>query len=192
MGVARDDAARGSGSFKLEGGTTGAQWITPTAELGELATAHWGRMFFRVQQPAPWPMSGVLHGDLFEARGPYGTDNVNRVRWGIVANTQQRFQWIYNVQRSSNEFATGTPYEYQWSDAWVCMEWHHDQATQEAALWLDEVEVEAIRQSAEDNPEIPAFDDISVGWANYQAANPQFVVYIDEVVFDDERIGCYD
>ena len=40
------------------------------------------------------------------------------------------------------------------------------------------------------DPEIPVFDDISVGWANYQIANPEFVVHIDEVALDDERIGC--
>jgi hypothetical protein len=190
MGTADDDAYRGAQSLRIAGGETGAQWLSYVGGLGELATAHWGRMFVRVQTPAPWPTDGVLHGDVFEARGPYGENNTNSVRWGIVENTEQRFQWIYNVQRSTDEFGTGTDYVYQWDGEWFCMEWHHDQATQEATLWLDGVEVEAISQSAEMNPEIPVFDDISVGWANYQIASPEFVVHIDDVALDDARIGC--
>ncbi|MBC8072726.1 MAG: hypothetical protein IAG13_30680 [Deltaproteobacteria bacterium] len=190
MGVADDDAYRGTHSLRIAGGENGAQWLSYVGGLGELATAHWGRMFVKVQTPAPWPGEGVLHGDLFEARGPFGEGNTNSVRWGIVENTQQRFQWIYNVQRSSNEFGTGTDYVYEWDGEWFCMEWHHDQTTQEATLWLDGVEVEAITQDASMNPEIPIYGDISVGWANYQIANPEFVVHIDEVALDDARIGC--
>lgn len=190
MGVADDAAYRGTQSLRLDGAENGAQWLAYQGELGELATQHFGRMFVRVQTPAPWPADGVLHGDFFEARGPYGEGNVNSVRWGIVENTEQFFQWIYNVQRSSDEFATGTPYTYQWDGEWFCMEWHHDQTTQAATLWLDGAEVTELTQSADLNPEIPVYDDISVGWANYQVANPPFVVWIDEVALDDERIGC--
>lgn len=190
MGVANDLAHGGAQSLRIAGGATGAQWLAYTGGLGALATAHWGRMFVRVQVPAPWPSDGVLHGDLFEARGPYGENNTNQVRWGVVENTEQRFSWIYNVQRSTDEFATGTDAVYEWADAWFCMEWHHDQTTQEATLWLDGVEVEAISQTAANNPEIPVFDDISVGWANYQMAAPEFVVHIDDVALDDARIGC--
>jgi hypothetical protein len=43
---------------------------------------------------------------------------------------------------------------------------------------------------APEDPQLPTFDDISVGWANYQPASPQFVVYLDDVVLDDERVGC--
>jgi hypothetical protein len=190
MGVANDLAHGGAQSLRIASGENGAQWLAYVGGLGDLATAHWGRMFVHVQVPAPWPADGVLHGDLFEARGPYGENNTNQVRWGIVENTQQRFQWIYNVQRSTDEFGTGTDYIYEWSDAWFCMEWHHDQTTQEATLWLDGVEISAISQVADMNPEIPVFDDISVGWANYQIASPEFVVHIDDVALHDERIGC--
>lgn len=190
MGVADDAAYRGTQALRLDGAENGAQWLAYQGDLGGLAMQHYGRMFVRVQTPAPWPSDGVLHGDFFEARGPFGNDNTNSVRWGIVENTQQFFQWIYNVQRSTDEFGTGTAYTYQWSDAWFCMEWHHDQTTQAATLWLDGVEVAELTQDASMNPEIPIYDDISVGWANYQLANPQFVVWIDEVALDDERIGC--
>lgn len=190
MGVSSDDAYRGAQSLRIAGGENGAQWLSYNGGLGGLATEHWGRMFVRVQTPAPVPQGGVLHGDLFEARGPYGEGNTNSVRWGTVENTEGFFQWIYNVQRSSDEFGTGTDYTYQWMDAWFCMEWHHDQVAQEATLWLDGVEITAITQTAATNPEIPVFDDISVGWANYQSAVPEFVVFIDEVALDDARIGC--
>lgn len=190
MGVADDDAYRGTQSLRIAGGENGAQWLSYVGGLGGLATEHWGRMFVRVQTPAPVPQGGVLHGDMFEARGPYGEGNTNSVRWGIVENTEGNFQWIYNVQRSTDEFGSGTQYTYQWDGEWFCMEWHHDQVTQSATLWLDGVEVTDITQSADMNPEIPVYDDISIGWANYQSAMPEFVVHIDEVALDDARIGC--
>lgn len=191
MGVAADDSARGGQSFKVQGGETGAQWLQYLGDMNALAGAHWGRMFFKIQTPAPVPGSGVLHGDLFEARGPFA-GGTNRVRWGTVGNVDGFFQWIYNVQRDGDEFASGTQYVHQWTGEWVCMQWHHDEATQTATLWLDEVEITDITQSAATNPEIPAFDDISVGWANYQMADPQFVVWIDEVVLNDAPVSCFD
>jgi hypothetical protein len=55
-------------------------------------------------------------------------------------------------------------------------------------LWVDGEEILAV--TAADDPQIPVFDDISVGWANYQPASPQFVVHIDDVALHSERIGC--
>jgi hypothetical protein len=34
------------------------------------------------------------------------------------------------------------------------------------------------------------FTEMRVGWNNYQAADPGFVVWIDEIAVHSERIGC--
>jgi hypothetical protein len=39
--------------------------------------------------------------------------------------------------------------------------------------------------------EIPdSFEELRVGWVNYQGAPPGFTAWIDDLAFDSERIGC--
>jgi len=188
MGVTDEDAALGSQSFRLNSGESGAQWLNYMGDISMLADGHWGRMFVRMGTPVPWPAGGVIHGDLVEARGNW-RGSTHQVRWAAIENAQMQHNWGYNVQTSNaGEFIHETSYIYTWPDAWFCLEWHHDQATQQATLWIDDEEVLAV--TAADDPQMPTFDDISVGWANYQPASPEFVVYLDEVVLDDARIGC--
>jgi predicted RNA-binding protein with TRAM domain len=192
MAVAADDAARGMHALKIEGGTNGSQFLEYRGTLGPLATAHWGRIFFRVKVPAPWPATGVLHGDLVQHIGPHPGGGLNGVRWGIVENTQMKFQWIFNVQpnQGENEFGDGTSYDYSWPGRWQCLEWHYDQPSQSGAVWLDGAQL-PITVGKSHAPEIPVFTSLGVGWANYQnAPGGGFVVWIDEVAFDGARVGC--
>jgi hypothetical protein len=192
MAVAADAAARGSHALKIEGGLNGSQFLEYKQGLGGLATEHWGRIFFRVKVPAPWPTTGVLHGDIVQHVGPHPGGGTNGVRWGIVENTQMKFQWIYNVQPSQgeNEFGDGTAYNYTWPNRWQCLEWHYSQPTQQGAVWLDGTQL-PITVGKSHIPEIPVFTSLGVGWSNYQNAGGEgFVVWIDEVAFDPNRIGC--
>jgi hypothetical protein len=192
MAVATDAAARGSHALKIEGGVNGSQFLELKQGLGGLATEHWGRIFFRVKVPAPWPTTGVLHGDIVQHIGPHPGGGTNGVRWGIVEDTKMKFQWIYNVQPSQgeNEFADGTGYNYSWPDRWQCLEWHYSQPNQQGAVWLDGAQL-PITVGKSHVPEIPVFTSLGVGWANYQNAGGEgFVVWIDEVAFDANRIGC--
>jgi hypothetical protein len=113
------------------------------------------------------------------------------VRWGIVENTQMKFQWIFNVQPTQGEpeFGDGTAYTYSWSGRWQCLEWHYSQPLQQGTLWLDGAQV-PIQVGKSHAPEIPVFTSLGVGWANYQNAGEGFAVWIDEVAFDSQRIGC--
>jgi hypothetical protein len=191
MGVSTDDAARGTHALKVEGGDSGSQFMELKNGLGALAMRHWGRIFFRVKVPAPWPPSGVLHGDIVQHLGPHPGGGTNGVRWGIVENTAMKFQWIYNVQptEGEGEFADGTAYTYSWPGRWQCLEWRYDQPAQQGELWLDGTAV-PIAVGKSHPPEIPVFTSLGVGWANYQPAGAGFTVYIDEVAFHDSRIGC--
>jgi hypothetical protein len=103
-----------------------------------------------------------------------------------------KFQWIYNVQPTQGEpeFGDGTAYNYVWPDRWQCLEWHYDQPRQQGAVWLEGTQL-PIQVGRSHVPEIPVFTSLGVGWANYQnAAGEGFVVWIDEVAFDANRIGC--
>ncbi len=188
MGATDEDAAMGAQSFKLESGSSGAQWLTYMGDISAFDDGHWGRMYFRMGTPVPWPPGGVLHGDFFEARGNW-EGSTHQVRWAVIENTQMFHNWGYNVQTSNaGEFIVETAYEHTWPREWFCIEWHHDRVAQTATLWIDGGEVLAV--TADDDPQMPMYDDISVGWANYQPADPQFVVFLDEVVLDDARVGC--
>jgi uncharacterized protein YceK len=192
MAVAADDSARGGHALKIEGGLNGSQFLEYKNNLGALATSHWGRIFFKVKTPAPWPSAGVLHGDIVQHLGPHPGGGTNGVRWGIVENTQMKFQWIYNVQPSQGEpeFGDGTNYNYSWPGTWQCLEWRYDQPSQQGALWIDGNQI-PIQVGKSHIPEIPVFTSLGVGWANYQNAPGEgFVVWIDEVAFDAARIGC--
>ncbi len=191
LGVASDDAVLGSKSLKADGGNNGQHFMDFKGDLGALASQHYGRVFMKVAVPAPWPSSGVLHADFIEGLGPGPGGSTHNVRWGVVENTQMQFQWIYNVQPSNGapEFAEGTDYIYAWAGTWQCIEWRYDEPSQTGQLWIDGVEIPIV-PGANHAAEIPVFESLGVGLANYQDAGEGFTVWFDELAYDAERIGC--
>jgi hypothetical protein len=192
IGVASDDARRGAKSLKVDGGNTGQHFMDRKGELGAMASHHYGRVFMKVAVPAPWPASGVLHADFIEGLGPNDDGGTHNVRWGVVENTDHKFQWIYNVQPSdAGEWAEGTGYDYDWPGDWQCIEWVYDEPSQSGTLWVDGAEI-PIEPGANHAAEIPVFQSLGVGLANYQDAGEGFTVWFDELAYHDERIGCDD
>jgi hypothetical protein len=190
MGVTTEDAYRGTKSFKVTGGKNGQRFMDYKGALGGLATAHFGRVFFKVKAWA-WPANGVLHGDLIEGLGPHPNGGQNNVRWGIVENTQQKYQWIFNVQPNQGEpeFGEGTQYDYSWAGQWQCLEWTYDANAQTGTLWIDGMQMPIVPGTSHP-AEIPVFTSLGVGWANYQDASTPFEVFYDELAFDTARITC--
>ena len=191
MAVASNESFRGSKALEIEGGVAGSQFLEWKGALGPLASSHWGRIFFKVKTPAPWPATNVLHGDIIQHVGPRASGGQLGVRWGIVENPQMKFQWIFNVQPSqAQEWGDGTGYDYAWPGTWQCLEWRYDQPAQQGMLWIDGKAI-PIQVGKSHPPEIPVFTSLGVGWSNYQNAPGEgFVVWIDEVAFDGNRIGC--
>jgi hypothetical protein len=195
LGVTDQQAARGSRALQIEvpAGQGPAGGMLSRGGLGDLAEAHFGRVFLRIQGPG---VSQFVHFDAFEGRGNW-EGQVNAVRWastGTGAGTQPgNWSWIYNVQRTQGgEFGTERDRSaHPRVDEWMCLEWRFDAAVQEAQFWLDGAAVEylTLSQSAGDRTEIPAFSSLSVGFQKFQQTDA-FVVWIDEVAFDLERIGC--
>lgn len=82
-------------------------------------------------------------------------------------------------------------------DTWVCVEWLHDSANNETRFWSDEVEHTSLHTTltehgGEGDYELPAFTEVFVGWWQY-AMDPtpaSFHLWVDEVAFATERIGC--
>ncbi|MBL8743294.1 MAG: hypothetical protein JNK04_19420 [Myxococcales bacterium] len=191
LGVASDDARFGTKSLKADGANNGQHFMDFKGDLAGLASHHYGRVYMKVAVPAPWPSSGVLHADFIEGLGPGPGGSTHNVRWGIVANTSMKYQWIYNVQPSNGapEFAEGTSYDYDWSGQWQCIQWMYDEPTQDGTLWIDGVELPI--QPGENHPaELPVFSSLGVGLANYQDAGAGYTVWFDELAYDPNMIPC--
>jgi hypothetical protein len=84
---------------------------------------------------------------------------------------------------------------------WLCIEWLHDGSTDETQFWVNEEERGSLHTTADDHGGeeteqylLPDFESAWVGYWQYATGvTPnQFDVWIDEVVFDDERVGCSD
>jgi len=158
--------------------------------LGALAARHFGRSFLKIEAPAP---TGFVHFDVFEARGSFnGQDNL--VRWAStgtnVGTTASNWSWIYNVQSTDHgEFGTEGPRSAHAREGdWMCLEWMMDSGAQEAQFWSDGAEVDYLHIDTE-RAEIPAFSNFNIGFQKFQQTGA-WRVWVDEVAFDAERIGC--
>jgi hypothetical protein len=158
-----------------------------------LGAQHFGRAFFRIESPAP---TEFVHFDLLQASGPF-EGHTNLVRYAStgtgVGTNQGNWSFIYNVQPSGDgagsEFGTeGDRSAHPRVDDWMCLEWSFDASKQVAQYYLDGAPINYLRIDTE-RAEIPIFDSLAVGFGKYQNTGA-FLVYIDEVAFDGERIGC--
>lgn|GEM_PF-3546846 len=194
VGVSADRAMRGARALKIEVSAQSAvtSWLT-RGSLGALAAQHFGRAFFRIENPAP---AEFVHFDLFEGSGPY-QGHSNAVRFAStgtgVGTSSSNWSFIYNVQPSGNgagsEFGTeGNRSAHARAGDWMCLEWSFDATEQLAQYYLDGAAIDYLRIDTE-RAEIPVFDSIAVGFGKYQNTGA-FLVYLDEVAFDGERIGC--
>jgi hypothetical protein len=199
VGAATDAAHRGTQSLKIGAATNGARRMRLTGSRVEaLGGTHWGRIFYKVETPAPVPTSGVIHSTIvaWDAMSPVSGNNEVRVV-DTVEDSQGRHQYLFNVQTESRgEFGKGSSYDFSYDGAWYCTEWHVDYSTQLYRFFLDGEELDSIGimngAGNFQNSELPSvFTALSVGWNNYQQApSPGFVAWIDDLAIGSERIGC--
>jgi hypothetical protein len=195
LAVSDEVAARGSRALRIDvaGGQGAVVAMLLRANLGELSEAHHGRIFMRIQGPGA---SQFVHFDAFEGTGAWDGQR-NAVRWAAtgtgVGTTRDNWSWIYNVQPSERgEFGReGDRSAHPRVDDWMCLEWRLDGVSQEASFWSDGAAVEylTLQASAGHRTEIPSFSSLAVGFQKFQQTDG-FVVWIDEVAFDRERVGC--
>jgi hypothetical protein len=190
--VVDGERARGARALQVEiadnqGAVVG---MLSRGNLGALSARHFGRSFLKIEAPAP---TGFVHFDVFEARGSFdGQDN--RVRWAStgtnVGTTPSNWSWIYNVQSTDHgEFGTEGPRSAHAREGdWMCLEWMMDSGAQEALFWFDGAEVDYLHIDTE-RAEIPEFGSFNIGFQKFQQTGA-WRIWVDEVAFDAERIGC--
>ena len=160
--------------------------------LGTTAGTHWGRIFFKVQSPAPHLTSQGPHATFVALEGNLRAGELR------VVDTQQattgKIQLLANTP--DDQCCTGTDFSYTIYDgAWHCSEWYVDHTTQSYRYFLDSTEVTKLAFSyAPDAGKagMPgAFTTIAVGAIFYTPTLPSpLVTWFDDLAIDDKQIGC--
>ena len=152
--------------------------------LGATATKHWGRIFYKVQSPAPKPANGVIHVTFTALEGPSGENRIV----DTVENGQGAHQWLYNLPDDS--CCAGSAYDWTFDSAWHCAEWYVDVAAQSYRFFSDSKEVTQLAFTGKANSKMSAYTTIAVGTTFYQTPPSPFVAWFDDLAIDDNQIGC--
>ena len=194
--VADDEAHGGDRSLKLGAAANSERRIYHDARL--LGSAHWGRIFYKVDLPVP---DAFVHATMVSLIGD-GPENgrsdyrpIDTIKQAVdTRDVGGKHNFIFNVQIiGSSEFGTETNYVYDFDGEWHCAEYHIQASNQSYELFLDGESILDIENGPGnyDDTDIPdEFEELRVGWINYQNAPPGFTAWIDDIAFDDQRIGC--
>ncbi len=200
VGVVDDVAHSGKHSLRMDAAVNGPRRITTKSEaLAQLGGTHWGRLYFKVQLPAPECASGVIHSTIVSAVGksPLHDDEIEFRPLDTILGTKGTYSYIYNVQPHSKraEFAHSSASKWKFTDEWTLAEWYVDHATQCYRLWINGAEVKDVAfmkgPKNYENSEIPAvMESMTFGWWNYQQAGPKgFTAWIDDIALSKDRLG---
>lgn len=186
----------GQRALAVGAAANGARRITTPATM--LGAAHWGRIFYKVELPVP---TVFVHSTLVAYRGQ-GPD-LGAAEFRVVDTVKDidgTHQFLWNVQpEASGEYGKGSSYDWVFDSDWHCAEWYIDGTNQQYRFVIDEKEVTQIAidngpgnfGSGDDRTHIPeVFDEVRIGWDNYQSAAPGFVAWLDDLAIDRVRVGC--
>jgi hypothetical protein len=206
IAVADDSAHSGHHALRIEPATKGGRFITLKGpKLAALGGQFWGRLYFKVKQPSPLPVvpegktSAAIHTTLVAGRttSPLANDPIEVRLLGTITDMTGAFRYLYNVQpfKGRKEFGVTSKTKFHYTDEWTLAEWHVDNTTQTYELFINGEEIKdvALHKGAGqfEGVELPAaFDSLSVGWTNYQAASGEgFTTWIDDLALGKKRIG---
>ena len=167
--------------------------IFPTAE-----NRYYGRMFVRFDALPSKP--AWAHWTIAEAAGS-GDGSLIRVggqldsehnRFGIGSDRGPTGDWTW-LDDDPEGMGQTVP-----EDEWLCIEWLHDGADDHTRFFWDAVEHPSLATTATEHGgadtayAMPNFESVWIGFWLYQGGSTpdHFDLWIDEVAFDNERIGC--
>ena len=185
IALAGDQAHAGAMSLKSSSMVPGEERIQKSlAALGATANKHWGRIFYKVQSPAPKPSSGaVIHLTLAALEGT----TENRIV-DTVEQSDGTHQWIYNVPDDS--CCTGSAYSWSFDTNWHCAEWYVDVTMKSYRFFTDTTEVTSLAFTNNANAKMSSYTAIVLGAIFYQTPPTPFVIWFDDLAIDDAQIGC--
>jgi hypothetical protein len=186
VALASDQAHGGKSSLKSssqERGATRAQ--RSLAGLGETAYHHWGRIFYKVDDPSPKP-NGYFHTTFVALVGSGGE---NRIVDSVEA-PDGKHQWLFNVP--SDNCCTSSGYNWKFDANWHCAEWYVDAKAHDYRFFHDQMEVPIGFMSRGGAP-MSEYTTLVVGATYYQGSgiiSSPFTVWFDDLALADERVGC--
>jgi hypothetical protein len=197
------EAARGAHALHITQHGNGLSYIKETVTFPEPHDTYFGRVFVYFKSLPTPPGMTYAHWTMIAASGT-----------GIPGEIRVSGQ----LQSGKNLFGVGTDNEADggsgdWTNSdrdpggmpvavptnkWLCVEWMHKGDTNETAFWWDAVshpslstDAGVVHGGAPQNPYLlPQFNQVWVGWQEYQSSTEVFESWIDEIAIDVERIGC--
>src|SRR5450432_890789 len=192
VALATDAPHSGTMSLKSDSMNRGQQRAQRSlTALGATAYLHWGRIFYKVQQPSPvvqkTATNTVMHMTWTSMVGPKGENRIV----DIVENMAGSHQWLFNLP--SDGCCTSSAYNWKFDANWHCAEWWVDVANNAYRFFSDSTEVTALAFSGKTNSTMSDYTSVVVGATWYQQNGTilsPFVIWFDDLAIDDNRIGC--
>lgn len=194
VGVSSEQAFGGQRSLRIGATPAGQRRIVRDANV--LGSAHWGRIYYKVELPVPDDFAHstlVAFSGTAPVAGPSEFRVIDTIKIGQdTPDVGGKHNWVYNVQpNDGEEFTCGNFFEWEFDGEWHCVEYHVDAGAQTYRFFYEGEELVIDQGDSCGTPDLPdQFDELRVGWNNYQDAPPGFTAYIDNIAFDDQRIGC--
>jgi hypothetical protein len=186
--VATDQFHSGAKALKSISASQGASRIQRSiTSLGATANTHWGRIFYKVQNPSAVDNAHVLHTTFVSV---IGGAQENRIVDTVETQGAHTHQWLFNNPDDSG--GASSAYSWTFDDAWHCAEWNIDLTTKSFRFFSDSIEVKALAFTG-GNHEMPAnYMSIVLGATYYQTdtLTGPFTMWIDDLAINDTQIGC--
>jgi hypothetical protein len=187
--IAMDEAHSGSKALKSIAASQGANRVQyDLTGLGATANKHWGRIFYKVQDPSAVDSAHVLHTTFVSLTG--GTSE-NRIVDTVETQGAHTHQWLFNNPNDMG--GTSSAYSWTFDGAWHCAEWYVDLGTKSYRFFSDAMEVTRLAFTNGINSQMPAaYMAIVLGATYYQTdtLTGPFIMWIDDLAIDDNQIGC--
>jgi hypothetical protein len=195
-------AARGGKSLHVHTTATGASGIQTTKIFPRAEGHYYGRMFvyFDALPTSPqWAHWTIVGANPKSGSGEIrvgGQHDGKIERFGVGTDQGPTGDWT-NLDEDPKSADAAVPLK-----KWLCVEWLHDWMNDQTKFYLDGTEHPSLATTPDVDHggnsnvkyEIPELGSVWVGFWNYNQGKPvmpsEFDVWIDEVAFDDERIGC--
>ena len=193
-------AHSGKKALRIEPQVRGGRFISLDPDkVAALGGEHWGRMYFKIQTPAPLPTGKLIHITLVDGKAdsPLAHDLIDVRLATLLYYPNGDYGWFYNVQppNGRKEFGPKSAVMQKFNDDWMLLEWHADAANQSYAFYVNGKEVKDIGQKKGagnfENVELPQkFQTLSFGFTNYQPATDNgFTVWVDDIAVGKHRLG---
>jgi hypothetical protein len=198
-------AARGTHALHITQHGNGLSYIKETSTFPEANDTYFGRVFVYFKSlPATLPDGGMNYAHWTMLAGS-GTGAPGEIR---VSGQLQNGKNLFGVGTDTGTYDAGSG-DWTTSDndpkgspspvplgQWLCIEWMHKGDTSETQFWWDDARHPSLSTTASmhggnANPYLlPQFDQVWVGWQEYQTSSEVFELWIDEIAIDSRRIGC--